>query len=100
MTVLDSTSVLLKWEPVPRASQNGIIRNYTIHFRDVENKKNGSVTVKAPAVSATVNGLRQKAEYRFWIAAATSVGYGPSSDSITATTRGKGHNTATPRSRG
>lgn len=100
MTALDTTSVLLKWEPVPRASQNGIIRNYIIHFKDVENKGNGSVTVKAPAVNATVNGLRQKAEYRFWIAAATSVGYGPSSDPITATTKGKGHHTATPRSRG
>ena len=100
MTVLDTTSVLLKWEPVPRASQNGIIRNYTIHFTDVEKKETGSVTVKAPAVNATVNGLRQKAEYWFWIAAATSVGYGPSSVSITATTKGKGHYTATPRSRG
>ena len=100
MTVLDTTSVLLKWEPVPRASQNGIIRNYTIHFRDVEKKENGAVTVRAPAVNAIVNGLRQKAEYLFWIVAATSVGYGPSSVSKTATTKGKGHYTATPRSRG
>ena len=98
LTVLNSTSVLLKWEPVPRASQNGIIRRYTIHFREVE--KNDSVTVKAPAVNATVNGLRQKAEYLFWIVAATSVGDGPSSVSKTATTKGKGHYTATPRSRG
>ena len=98
LTVLNSTSVLLKWEPVPRASQNGIIRRYTIHFRDVE--KNDSVTVKAPAVNATVNGLRQKAEYLFWIVAATSVGDGPSSVSKTATTKGKGHYTATLRSRG
>ena len=100
MTVLNSTSVLLKWEPVPPASQNGIIIRYTIHFRDVEAKKNGSVTIKAPAVNATVNGLRQKAEYQFWIVAATSVGYGPSSDPKTDTTKGKGHYTATPRSRG
>ena len=99
VTVLDTTSVFLKWQPVPRTSQNGIIRNYTIHFRDVENKGDGAVTVKAPAVNATVNGLRQKAEYQFWIAAATSVGYGPFSDPITATTKGKGHYTATPRSR-
>ena len=89
MTVLNSTSVLLKWKPVPRAYQNGIIRSYTIHFRDVEKKENGSVTVKAPAVNATVNGLRQKAEYLFWIVAATSVGDGPSSVSETATTKGK-----------
>lgn len=100
MTVLSSTSVFLKWDPVPRASQNGIIRNYAIHFRDVEKKENGSVTVKAPAVNATVNGLRQKAEYQFWIVAATSVGYGPSSDYKTETTKGKGHHTATPQRRG
>ena len=100
VTVLNSTSVLLKWEPVPPASQNGIIIRYTIHFRDVEEKENGSMPVKAPAVNATVNGLRQKAEYLFWIVAATSVGDGPSSVSKTATTKGKGHYTATPRSRG
>ena len=98
MTVLNSTSVLLKWEPVPPASQNGIIIRYTIHFRDVEEKENGSMSVKAPAVNATVNGLRQKAEYLFWIVAATSVGDGPSSVSKTATTKGKGHYKATPRS--
>ena len=100
VTVLNSTSVFLKWEPVPRASQKGIIRHYTIHFRDVEKKENGSVTVKAPAVNATVNGLRQKAEYLFWIVASTSVGDGPSSVSKTATTKGKGHYKATPRRRG
>ena len=75
---INSTSVFLKWQPVPLDSRNGIIIRYTIHFRDVEEKENGSMPVKAPVVNATVNGLRQKAEYLFWIVAATSVGDGPS----------------------
>ena len=50
---------------------------YTSETR--EKKENGSVIVEAPAVNATINKLRQKAEYLFWIVAATSVGDGPSS---------------------
>ena len=50
---------------------------YTSETR--KKKENCSVSVKAPAVNATVNGLRQKAEFLFWIVAATSVGDGPSS---------------------
>ena len=45
---------------------------YTSETR--EKKENGSVIVEAPAVNTTINGLRQKAEYLFWIVAATSVG--------------------------
>ena len=69
-TVLNCTSILLKREPAPTVSQNGIIRSYTIHFRDKEKKENSSLSVEAPAINATVNGLRQKAEYLFWIVVA------------------------------
>ena len=50
--------------------------------------------VKAPAESTTVNGLRQKAKYKFWMVAGTSKGDGrrPSATK-TATTDGKQNNT-------
>ena len=51
------------------------ITPYTSETR--KKKENGSVIVEAPAINATING--QKAEYLFWIVAATSVGDGPSS---------------------
>ena len=89
---INSTSVFLRWQRVPLEFRNGIITSYTIHFRDVEKNKNNSVTVKATGVSATVNGLRQKAEYEFWIVAATSKGDGPPSATKTATTDGKQSN--------
>ena len=91
---INSTSVLLKWRRVPPESRNGIITHYTIHFREVEKNKNNSVEVKAPAESATVNGLRQKAKYKFWMVAGTSKGDGRQpSATKTATTDGKQNNT-------
>ena len=77
MTVLNSTSVLLAWKPVPVESRYGIITQYTIHYKDVDRGNSKTTVVKAPASSATVNGLRQKAEYSFQIQAATSKGSGP-----------------------
>ena len=91
---INSTSVLLKWQPVPLEFRNGIISHYTIHFRDVEKNKNDSVKVKVPALSATVNGLRQKATYEFWIVAGTSKGDGRRhKPTKTAVTDGKQNNT-------
>ena len=86
---INSTSVFLKWQPVPLDSRNGIIIRYTIHFRDEEKSKDDSKIVTASAVNATVNGLRQKAEYSFWIVAATSKGDGPPSSTEKTETKGK-----------
>ena len=90
---INSTSVFLKWQRVPLEFRNGIITTYTIHFRDAEKNKNNSVIVKATGVSATVNGLRQKAEYKFWLVASSSKGDGPPSATKTAATDGKQNNT-------
>ena len=90
---INSTSVFLKWQPVPPDSENGIIIRYTIHFRDLEKNKDGFKIVSASAINATVNGLRQKAEYSFWIVAATSKGDGPRSSTKRTKTKGKEYNT-------
>lgn len=89
MTVLNSTSVLVEWERVPKESSNGIITKYTIYYRDELKKAEGTTVVRPPNRTAIINGLRQKAEYSFWIAAATSKGNGPPSNVIKATTNGK-----------
>ena len=87
--VLNSTSVLLEWKAVPAESRHGIITQYTIHYEEVEKQKEGTMIVKAPVLRAIINGLRQQAEYTFWILAATSKGNGPASNSEKATTAGK-----------
>ena len=86
--MLNSTSVSVKWKAVPLDSQNGIITTYTIYFRDEGNKETGTKNVSFPALNATVNGLRQKAEYSFWILASTIKGKGPPSGEEKATTKG------------
>ena len=86
--VLNSTSVSVKWEAVPLGSQNGIITTYTVYFRDEGNKETDTKNVSFPALNATVNGLRQKAEYSFWILASTIKGKGPPSGEQKETTKG------------
>ena len=87
--MLNSTSVLVEWEPVPAESRHGIITHHTIHYKDVEKEKEGKMVVKESILKAIINGLRQKAEYTFWILAATSKGDGPGSNTEKATTAGK-----------
>ena len=87
--MLNSTSVLVKWEPVPAESRRGIITQYTIHYNCTEREKEGRMVVKASVLQAIINGLRQQAEYTFWIRAATSKGDGPASNTEKATTAGK-----------
>ena len=86
MQVLNSTSVLVEWGPVPADSRHGIITKYTIHYKDMEKKKEGTMVVQPPALNATVNGLRQKAGYSFKIQAATVKGSGPNSTARTVET--------------
>ena len=90
MTVLNSTSVLVGWERVPKEYKNGIITKYTIYYRDELKKAEGTrVVIPRNHETVIINGLRQQAEYLFWILAATSKGNGPPSNTIKATTDGK-----------
>ena len=89
MQALNSTSVLVIWEPVPAESRHGIITQYTIHYKDVERGNSKTTVVKAPASNATINGLRQKVNYSFQIRAATLKGNGPLSANVTVETLGE-----------
>ena len=90
MQVLSSTTILVKWRRVPEKSRHGIIIHYTIHYKDVERNSSKTINVEAPALNATINGLRQKAEYSIQIQASTSKGSGPLSEPpVTAQTDGE-----------
>lgn len=88
--VLSSTRVQLEWDPIPETFRHGVIIKYTIVYRyenstEIENR----IHCPASAVRVIVNGLRQSADYSFWIFAATSKGNSPSSDVLMAKTEGK-----------
>ena len=87
--VLNSTSVQLEWDPIPERFRHGVIIKYTLVYR-YENSKTENIIYYPPsAVSIIVNGLRQSAEYSFWIFAATSKGDSPSSEVMMAKTGGE-----------
>ena len=87
--VLSSTIVQLEWDPIPERFRHGIIINYTIVYKNEYTGKEKKNYSPASAVSIIVNGLRQSAEYSFWIFAATSKGNSPPSDVLMAKTEGK-----------
>ena len=90
MQVFNSTSVLVIWKPIPVEFRHGIITKYTILYKDLKRESNNLTDVEAPASNATINGLRQKANYSFQIQAATSKGNGPfSTPPETAATKGE-----------
>ena len=87
--VLSSTIVQLEWDPIPERFRHGIIINYTIVYKNEYTGKEKKNYSPASAVSIIVNGLRQSAEYSFWIFAATSKGNSPPGDVLMAKTEGK-----------
>ena len=89
VTVLNSTSVRLEWKPVPEQFRHGIIIKYVIGYRDEDKKTESKMVIPQEALKAIVNGLRQSAEYSFWIWAATSKGTSPPSDTKKVTTEGE-----------
>ena len=92
MKVLSSTSVQLEWDPIPDRFRHGVILKYTIVYRNEYTEKENRSYSPASAVSIIVNGLRQSADYSFWIFAATSKGDSPPSKVMMAKTQGKPQN--------
>lgn len=87
--VLSSTSVQLEWDPIPESFRHGVILKYTIVYRNEYTEKENRSFSPASSVSIIVNGLRQSADYLFWIFAATSKGDSPPSKVMKAKTQGK-----------
>ena len=87
VTVLNSTSVKVEWQPVPEDSRHGIITKYVISYK-AENKT-GKKEVSESLLKAVVNGLSQSTKYSFRVRAETVKGAGPESNPKHATTEGK-----------
>ena len=73
-----TTYIILLFLPPLASEQNGVIILYTIRF--------GSSTYNTTATQYTLVGLQEATEYEFSVAAWTSVGRGPFSAQISATT--------------
>ncbi len=77
-----STSIVVTWDDVPAADQNGIILTYTITYESLAENHNGNVTVNYPAQQTTLTGLREYVNYSITVFASTVKGDGPDSSPI------------------
>ena len=83
---IGSTSILVTWDEVPAAEQNGIITNYNISYHSLTEKHSSSATVDCVARQMTLTGLREFVNYSITVFASTVVGNGPASDPIIVST--------------
>ena len=77
-----STSILVMWDDVPAADQNGIILSYTITYDSLTENHSGSLTVNYLDYQRNLTGLREFVNYSITVFASTVKGDGPASDPI------------------
>ena len=82
--VTSSTSAYLKWHPPSYEEQNGVIIEYVINVTVQETGESYELTSNTTSLELT--NLRPHRTYECIVAAATSVGLGPFSDSVTVDT--------------
>ncbi|XP_067419291.1 roundabout homolog 3 [Emydura macquarii macquarii] len=76
VTVGNSTSISVSWEPPPAGEQNGIIQDYRIWCLANESRFHLNASVEGTVRSAVLQGLVPGVLYRTQVAAVTSAGVG------------------------
>ena len=76
---LSSKSILVTWNEVPPADQNGIITSYTITYQSQTENHNGSAIAGPNDRQKELTDLREYVNYDITVRASTSKGDGPDS---------------------
>ncbi|XP_068677578.1 phosphatidylinositol phosphatase PTPRQ-like isoform X2 [Montipora foliosa] len=77
-----STSIVVQWDQVPPADQNGVILSYTVTYRALASMSEKTELVSAPTRAATLTGLNEYTNYSITVFASTSKGGGNKSTPI------------------
>ena len=77
-----STSILVTWDEVSAAQQNGIITGYTITYHSQTENDNGTVQVIGPDRLTELTNLKEYVNYNITVFASTVKGDGPASDPV------------------
>ena len=85
-----TSDLLVEWNPLPKYYANGIVVGYTISYKESSSLSpyksvNTSINNVNPT-KFTLKDLKPAREYLIAVAAFTSIGVGPSSDLVLATT--------------
>ena len=95
---VSSTSILITWEPPPIYLQNGVIRQYNIHYYISETRESVLWQSDDNSTSIILTDLHPYYTYSITVAAVT-IGAGPQSEEATTRTleSGKFLHTTLPR---
>ena len=72
-----STSIIVRWEPPPKESQNGVITGYKIRWRPKGRGQSEVVTTDGSRRLYALTGLKKASDYQIKMAAMTVNGTGP-----------------------
>ena len=84
---MNGTTLSASWEPPLPEDRNGVIISYTLSCVTGDTDEDLSLDLN-PVFAIILYDLSPQTQYNCQISAATSVGSGPATDSISATTSG------------
>ena len=86
VTQISARSISISWLPIPLQDQNGVIIKYEITYYSSKWMLKNSLEVDGSQTTAILDKLLPFTTYNITITAATTIGYGPTSNSIFANT--------------
>lgn len=84
--VINSTVILIFWNPPPLVNQNGIITSYQVMITNLNKTNSSAITINTNTTSYVAMGLQINTLYNFEVAAMTIIGLGPFSDPVSSQT--------------
>ncbi|XP_056089150.1 neogenin 1a isoform X4 [Rhinichthys klamathensis goyatoka] len=84
--VLNSKSIMIRWQPPPADAQNGEIIGYKIRYRKGTRKSEVAEITSGSQLYQLIDGLQRGTEYMLRVAAISVNGTGPATDWTTAET--------------
>ena len=84
---ITATTITVQWGPVDCSEQNGVITGYRVQYEVVDSGNVQNMTVDS-GDNVTISSLVPSTSYSIQVAAETSEGIGPYTDSLTARTDG------------
>ncbi|XP_056595859.1 neogenin isoform X2 [Triplophysa dalaica] len=85
LEVLNSTSIMVRWQPPPSGSLNGELMGYKVRYRKGLRRAD-SMEITTTQLSQIIDGLERGKVYTFRVSAATENGSGPASEWTAAET--------------
>ncbi|MCJ8737399.1 hypothetical protein PDJAM_G00023460 [Pangasius djambal] len=84
--VVNSKSIMVRWQPPPADAQNGEIIDYKIRYKKGTRKSEPLEIITGNQLSKLIDGLQRGTEYSVRVSAITVNGSGPATDWATAET--------------